>query len=115
MNTNDRTSSAITITFWIAALAIIALVGWGLGWFSLFTGRPMAKYSEETRKEVYDTSRQYEQGTNRDIARYCEQMRGADSIPSRKAVAALIRSTASTFDGRLTDDNTACIAEAKGN
>ena len=99
----------------VVMLIALVIAGWGLGWFSLITGRPMAKYSEETRKEVYDTSRQYEQGTNRDIARYCEQMRGADSSASRKAVAGLIRSTASTFDGRLTDDNTACIAEAKGN
>lgn len=96
------------------ALALIALLALGLAtsWFGLVTQRPMAKYSEETRKEVYDTSRQYQQGTNRDIARYCEQMRTADNPAAKKAVAALIRSTLSTYDGPLSDDNKDCAAQA---
>lgn len=93
-------------------LAGIGLLGWGMGWFDLITGRPMAKYGEETRKEVYDTSRQYQQGTNRDIARYCEQMRTADTVAGKKAVAALIRTTLSTYDGPLSPDAQACASEA---
>lgn len=99
----------------ILGIAAALLLGWGLGWFSLATQRPMAKYSEETRQEVYDTSRQYQQGTNRDLARYCEQMRGATTAAARKAVAALIRSNASTYDGPLSPDNQACVTEAQGN
>jgi len=100
----------------VGAIGAVALVGWGLGWFDLVTSRPMAKYNEQTRKEVYDTSRQYQQGTNRDIARYCEQMRDTSQpAASRKAVAALIRTTNDTYDGDLSSDNEACVAEAKGN
>jgi hypothetical protein len=98
----------------IAFIAFIALLGWGLGWFSLATQRPMARYQEETRKQTYDTSRQYQQGTNRDLARYCEQMRSAREPSAKKAVAALIRSTASTYDGPLSPDNADCLTEAKG-
>ncbi len=98
-----------------AALLALVLLGWALSWFSLLTGRPMAKYGEETRKQVYDTSRQYQQGTNRDIARYCEQMRTASTAAARKAVAALIRSTSSTYDGPLSSDNQACLSGAQGN
>lgn len=99
----------------LGAVVFFALLGWGLGWFDQVTQRPMSKYNEETRKEVYDTSRQYEQGTNRDIARYCEQMRDTTRPPSsRKAVAALIRTTNSTFDGHLTQDNTDCVSYAMG-
>jgi len=90
----------------------VLLLGLATSWFGLVTQRPMAKYSEETRKEVYDTSRQYQQGTNRDIARYCEQMRTADTAAAKKAVAALIRSTLSTYDGPLSDDNKDCAQEA---
>lgn len=102
------------IALWfLAILAALLALGWATSWFGLVTQRPMQRYQEETRKEVYDTSRQYEQGTNRDIARYCEQMRGANG-PAKKAVAALIRSTASTYDGTLTPDNQDCVSEAKG-
>lgn len=96
----------------LAAIVVgFSLLAWALGWFGLITGRPMAKYGEETRKQVYDTSRQFEQGTNRDIARYCEQMRAANPT-AKKAVAALIRTTASTYDGRLAPDNQTCVTEA---
>lgn len=105
-----------TIIKWaLAAIVVMCLLGWALGWFGLVTQRPMAKYGEETRKEVYDTSRQYQQGTNRDIARYCEQMKSAQNDAAKKAVAALIRSTTSTYDGPLSPDNQACVADAQGN
>lgn len=44
------------------ALALLLLVGVGTSWFGLAVDRPMQKYQEETRKEVYDTSRQFQQG-----------------------------------------------------
>ena len=103
-------------TFFIGVGVFVALVllGWGTSWFGLVAQRPMAKYAEETRKETYDTSRQYQQGTNRDIARYCEQMRTADNGAAKKAVADLITSTASTYDGPLTPANQGCVSEAEG-
>jgi hypothetical protein len=97
----------------IAVVSGVAIIGVGLGWFSLITGRPMAKYQTETSAQVYDTSRQYQQGTNRDVARYCNEMRSAPSPAARKSVAALIRSTTSTYDGPLSPDNQDCISEAK--
>jgi hypothetical protein len=96
------------------ALVGLLLLGLATSWFGLVTQRPMVKYQEETRKEAYDTSRQYQQGTNRDLARYCEQMRTADTPAAKRAVAALIRSTASTYDGPVSPDNTDCLTEARG-
>ena len=98
----------------LGVLVLLLAVGLATSWFGLVVDRPMQKYQEETRKEVYDTSRQFQQGTNRDIARYCEQMRDADTPTAKKAVAALIRSTASTYEGPLSDDNSTCVNEAKG-
>lgn len=97
----------------LGALALLLVLGLATSWFGLVVDRPMQKYQEETRKEVYDTSRQYQQGTNRDVARYCEQMREAQGS-SKKAVAALIRSVTSTYDGPLSQDNEDCLTEAKG-
>jgi hypothetical protein len=96
----------------LVAVAGLLLLGLGTSWFGLVTQRPMAKYSEETRAQVYDTSRQYQQGTNRDVSRYCEQMRNASTPAAKKAVAALVRSTLSTYDGPLSPDNQDCASEA---
>lgn len=109
---DDEISPGRIIKYAFFALIALLLIGWTTSWFGLVTQRPMAKYQEETRKEVYDTSRQYQQGTNRDVARYCEQMRTADTPAAKKAVAALIRSTLSTYDGPLSDDNRDCASEA---
>jgi hypothetical protein len=100
-------SAAIVVGFFLFIYA--------LTWLGLVGNRPIQKYQEQTRKEVYDTSRQFQQGTNRDIARYCEQMRDAKEPTARRAVAALVRSTASTYDGPLSPDNADCVTEAKGN
>jgi hypothetical protein len=96
------------LIFPLALLLVTAVV-----WFSLVAERPMAKYAEQTRKEVYDTSRQFEQGVNRDVARYCETMRSTKEQGSKQAIAALIRSEVSTYDGQLSPDNGDCVAEAK--
>lgn len=98
----------------IGVLILIVLISWGLGWFSLIASRPMQKYNTETQAQVYDTSRVYQQGTQNDIARYCEQMETAPSPSAKKAVAQLIRTTVSTYNGPLTQDDINCISEAKG-
>jgi hypothetical protein len=98
----------------VVLLMLVWAVGYSLTWLGRIGERPLTRYDEETRAQTYDTSRQYNQGTNRDIARYCEKMRTTEEPSAKKAVAALIRSTASTFNGTLTDDNIDCVNEAKG-
>jgi hypothetical protein len=96
-------------------LAFAALLGLGLGtsWFGLVTHRPMAKYAEETRREVYDTSRAYTQGTVGDLRRYCAQWRHAEG-GSRDGAAELIRATYATYTGpELPADVRACIGEVQ--
>lgn len=100
---------AAVVAFIFAALLTVGAL---TNWFGLIAGRPMAKYAEETRAQVYDESRQYNQGTNRDIARYCRDMRSTTGAGA-KATAALILTTADTFGGELNQSNTECVAEAK--
>ena len=73
-------------------------------------GRQVQKFDAETSAQVYDSSRQFQQGTNRDLARYCRDYRAADGA-AKTAVATLIQDTASTYQGQLTDANAACISE----
>ena len=96
---------AILLLVVVFALAVI-----GLSWAGLFASRPMAKYATETDKQVYDTSRQYQQGTQLDLSRYCAQFETATG-PARSAVAGLIRDTAATYRGPLTANNQACLQE----
>lgn len=75
-------------------------------------GREVQKFDAETSAQVYDSSRQYQQGINRDIARYCRDYNDAEGA-AKTAVATLIQDTASTYQGPLTDANAACISETR--
>lgn len=77
-----------------------------------YLDRTEQKFDENTKVEVYDSSRTYTKGTNKDLARYCYDFKTQDTDASRKAMAALIRSTAATYDGPLSQENKDCIAEA---
>lgn len=98
----------------VAVFGGLLLLGTATSWVGLVTQRPMAKYAEETRAQVYDTLRQFQQGINRDVARYCRDYQAAEG-PARVAVADLIRSTLDTYEGDLTPANERCVAELGGN
>jgi hypothetical protein len=95
---------------WAGGFAALVLLVIGLNWVGLFANRPMAKYQTETDKQVYDTSRQYQQGTQLDLSRYCAQYHAAEGA-AKTAVAGLIRDTAATYSGPLTENNQACLSE----
>jgi hypothetical protein len=103
-------------TIGLGFLALIGVfgIGYGLTWLGVIGARPLQKYQTETSAQVYDTSRVYQQGTNSDIARYCEKMRTTSEPSAKKAIAALIRTTAETYNGPLTQDDQDCISESKG-
>lgn len=73
-------------------------------------GREVQKFDAETSAQVYDNSRAYQQGINRDIARYCREWRDA-ADGGKRAVADLIASTADTYQGELTPANQSCLNE----
>ena len=73
-------------------------------------GREVQKFDAETSAQVYDNSRQFQQGTNRDLARYCREYQTSEGA-AKKAVASLILSTADTYQGDLTPANQACLLE----
>lgn len=99
------------IAFVVAIAAIIGVYALATG--NMLFERRAAPYREETRKQTYDTSRTYQQGTQMNIANWCLEMRTKPE--HAKAVAAMIRDAAATYSGPLSSENITCIAEAKGN
>lgn len=98
----------------VGALIFIVALFFLLGGAGLFWNRVASPYEEETRKQTYDTSRQYEQGMNRDILLHCRSMRAANGA-GRKAEASYIIGQAGTFNGKLNSEAQACVSEAQGN
>ncbi len=95
----------------LVVFAFVLILGVATSWFGLIVDRPMQQYAEETRREVYDTSRSYNQGSIADFRRYCADWKKAEG-QSKDADAELIRSTFRTFTGApLPSDVQACIAE----
>lgn len=98
----------------LAVFALTAAIFWAF-MLPLFAGgkivgRQAAKFDAETSAQVYDTSRQYQQGINRDVARYCREYRAADER-AQHAVRDLILSTLDTYQGALTAANQSCLQE----
>lgn len=101
-----------TIASVVLIVIVIALIGWGTGWFGLVSGRPMAKYEAETSRQVFETSRAHQSGVNSMIADYCLNMRREKDPAAKAALARFIHSEVSTFQGQLTAEAAACSREA---
>lgn len=98
----------------IAGLALLLLVGAGTSRFGLIAGRPMAKYAEETRHEVFQTSAAREEGINKSILSECLSMRSATDPAQKRAMAQFILGDAGSYEGHLTSAAQSCITEAQG-
>lgn len=94
----------------VVLIATVLFVFTILGGFGRIIGREFQKFDAETNAQVYDSSRQFQQGTNRDIARYCREWRSAPD-GGKQAVADLITSTLETYQGPLTPSNQKCKME----
>jgi hypothetical protein len=94
----------------VAIMAILLFVFTIMGGFGRIIGREFQKFDAETNAQVYDSSRQFQQGTNRDIARYCRDWKAAPDS-GKQAVADLITSTLDTYQGPLTPSNENCKRE----
>lgn len=98
------------IAFGVALVAVLRFLILPLFVADKVIGRQVQKFDAETSAQVYDNSRQFQQGTNRDLARYCREYHAATGA-AKTAIATLIQDTASTYQGALTDANAACISE----
>lgn len=105
----DR-AAEVGAVIWYGAIAVAVLLGLSFGGWWLY-GQMAPRY-EATRREVYDESRAYQQGTQLNISRWCAEMRTKPE--HAKATAAMIRDAAATYDGPLSRDNQSCIREAEG-
>ncbi len=112
MNDNDGFQPWHIIVGVVAAIALILFVFTMLGGFGRVIGREFKKFDAETNAQVYDESRQFQQGINRDLARYCREWKTADGV-AKNAVATLIQDTASTYQGELTPANSKCVEDTK--
>lgn len=94
--------------FALTLVGLTVFIGWGA-----LIGRPVATYTEETRRQVYDQSRAYRDGMAVDLDGFCREYRFA-SDPGEKAVLAeTIRLRTARFDGPLPSHIEECINEVR--
>lgn len=90
-------------------VAFLALV-LGIGWFGLVTNRPMAKYAEETRRQVFTESQTYQEGMAQNLDTLCREW---DKTKS-PGVADSIRQRSSGYSGPLPSHIQFCIDNVRG-
>lgn len=101
----------------VGGMAVMALLIF-LAWVFLLplfaagkvVNREAQKFDAETSAQVYDNNRQYQQGVNRDIARYCRELATTEG-PAREALEDLIATTLDTYEGTLSPSNQRCTAQ----
>lgn len=81
-------------------------------WF-MFLGRPVAKYTEETRRQVYEESRAYQQGMAVDLDELCRQRKLTQDEGEKAILAETIRLRAARFTGELPAHVEECIHEVR--
>lgn len=99
----------------LVVLVLLLIVGAGTSWFGLVTERPMAKYAEETRRQVYVNSVAHLDGANASIGTACTNMRNVNvSSGERHAYASMVLQAATSYSGSadLSPESAACIGEA---
>jgi len=104
---------AIYVLGGIGGLGAILGIGLATSWFGLVTQRPMNQYAEDTRRLVFEHSRAHQSGTNSAISDYCLNLRTATDPAQKQALARWIINEAGTFEGQLTPDAAACVADAR--
>lgn len=106
-----RTATGIALG--VAAFGSLLALGAATSWFGLVTQRPMAKYAEETRRQVYDESRSYQQGMAIDLADLCRQWRGATDPDLKNGLADTIRLRSDRFTGELPPFVSRCVEQVQ--
>jgi hypothetical protein len=94
----------------VVLIALALFIFTMLGGFGRIIGREFQKFDAETSAQIYDNSRQFQQGTNRDIARYCRDWKDAPHS-GQQAISDLIASTIDMYQGPLTPSNEKCKME----
>lgn len=105
---DDEFTTAVSIGFIAIVLAIVLFCGLAL-WFAIF-GRTLGKYNEETRRQIYEESASYNQGTVLDLSNLCRQWATADAA-GRPAIADTIRLRAASFQGELPASVKSCLVQ----
>lgn len=86
----------------------------GASWLSLAVERPMAKFSKETERQVYENSIAHQQGANSGISQDCANME-SNTGPMQLTFARLVLSDAGAYSGDrgLSDTSLACVSKAR--
>lgn len=110
----EKDDDEISLYVWggIAALLIALTVFTLIGGWSLIVGREFSKFGEETRRQVQEESRAYQEGTAQNLDKLCLEWERTGNA----AVAQSIRHRSAGFKGELPDYIQQCVNLArKGN
>lgn len=114
MSKYDEEDTGFGLVFWgtiVAVIGVLALIYLIVG-TNLIVGREFSKFAEETRRQVFEESRSYQEGMAQDLDRLCLEWQTTDNA----AIATSIRHRSSGFKGELPTHIQECVDKArKGN
>lgn len=92
----------------LAFIIFLVLASAAIMYFAVF-GRQVGKYNEETRRQIYEESRAYNEGMAQNLDKLCLEWETSGNA----AVAQSIRHRVSGFNGELPDHIQQCVNLAR--
>lgn len=107
---NDE-NHGIGLFVWGGLLAVILGIAIfvALGGLNLIIGREFAKFGEETRRQVQEESRSYQEGMAQNLDKLCLEWERTGN----DAIAQSIRHRVAGYKGELPDHLETCVAKAR--
>lgn len=110
-NDDDPGPGSYILGLCILILLVLCIL-WFFGGLNMVVGREFAKYGEETRRQVFETSRTYQEGMAQNIDNLCLEYDRTGNV----AILSSIRQRTAGYNGEFPDHLKDCVAKArKGN
>jgi hypothetical protein len=98
--------AVMAFILFIVLLLVLNVLGVPIGrWFGI--------QQEETRREIYETSRSYNQGMAVDLDSLCREMHTNPDAQAKAALADTIRLRSARFTGELPEHVQTCLKEVR--
>lgn len=99
----------IKIAYGLTAIFLIIIIATLLAAYGSFTGRIFGKYREETRTQIVEQSRAYQEGMAQNLDKLCLEW----ERDGHKAIAQSIRHRSSGYKGELPPHVQQCVNAAR--
>ncbi len=86
------------IGLFLLTTIIIVAVGYGLGWFGVFSTKTVGKAQQNATTEVYENTNAFTKAKRQEILKYYKEYQKCETEEEREAIAEILALSLADFD-----------------